>query len=91
MCRNRNAQLCIKYGSVLSFLVFATLYLKTLALNEWEASFPFLWAPTSSQVGVSNNCLLRKSRIEVKDDILTSDEINIEPARKKKRTGALQL
>ena len=65
--------------------VTTTHYLKTLALNEWEASFPFLWPPTASQVGVSNNSLLMKSRIEVKDDILTSHEIDIEPARKREK------
>lgn len=49
--------------------IIITLYLKTASLNKWEACFSLLWPPTSTQVGVSDNCLLMKSRVEVKDDI----------------------
>lgn len=64
------------------FSISVTLYLKTLPLNKREVSFSLLRPPTSTQVGVSDDCLLRKSRIEVKDDVRAFDEVNVEPARR---------
>lgn len=68
------------------FSISVTLYLKTLPLNKREASFSLLRPPTSTQVGVSDDCLLGESRIEVKDDVRAFDEVNVEPARHKKTT-----
>lgn len=67
------------------FSISVTLYLKTLPLNKREASFSLLRPPTSTQVGVSDDCLLGESRIEVKDDVRAFDEVNVESARQKKK------
>ena len=56
-------------------------YLEAVSLNKREASIPLLRPPASIQVGVSDNTLLVKSRIEVKDDVIVFNEVNMEPAK----------
>lgn len=64
------------------------LHLKTASLNEGESSLALLWSPASAQAGVSDDCLLVESRVEVKDDVWAFDEVNLKPTVTEKKKGS---
>lgn len=53
-------------------------------MNKGEWSFSLLRTPASTQVRVPDDGVLAESGVEMKDDILSFDEVNMESEKCKK-------
>lgn len=67
------------HGDFEHVLFHKNLQLKTAPLNKGEGPLSLLRTPVTSKAGVSDNDLLVKARVEVKDDIRTFKKVNLEP------------
>lgn len=52
-------------------------------MNKRKRSFSLLRPPASAQVGIPDDGVLVESGVEVKDDVRSFDEVNVESASEK--------
>lgn len=60
--------------------------LKSASVSKRKRSFSLLRPPASAQVGIPDDGTLVESGVEVKDDIRSFDEVDVESASEKKNT-----